>query len=171
MSRTLTGPTTSAVAGPVTRPAYLVQINWSAIARLTTGTTLSWNGSMWVSAAAQLSGLSWRAGSLQSATLTLNNMAQEYSSLALSEGVADVPVYVWAYDQAATAAGDPVRVFTGVGNGCSMNDNFVVFELTAAGALKSPRLRVTSANGFNHLPAAGEVIRWGSQRYVMSRRK
>ena len=54
---------------------------------------------------------------------------------------------------------------------CALNDDAVTIDLVPVGALKSPRLRVTPANGFNHLPADGETIRWGTQRYVLSRRK
>ena len=169
MSRTLTQPTIDATALYGTRPAYFIQINWTTVVRLTTGVSTSWNGEPWVEGAVELSGLSWRVGSLQSATITLNNMAQEYGALALGEGVADVPVTIWAYDQTATAIGDPVKVFSGVGNKCALNDNTIVIELAPPGALKSPRLRVTSANGFNHLPVG--VIRWGSQRYVLSSRR
>jgi hypothetical protein len=172
MARSLSSPTGAAVGAIVTQPAYLIQINWSTVSRLTTGATLTWGGYSWLSESVALSGLQWGKDGLQSATLRLGNNDQRYSALALNEGVADVPIVVYAYDQAATAAGDPVKVFEGVGGKVDLNDDTVTITLRTAKAraLTCPRTRVSPANGFNHLPPRGTVIMWGTQRYVLEGR-
>ena len=172
MSRSLSSPTSAAVGAVVTRPAYLIQINWSTVSRLTTGATLDWNGYTWSSEDVDLSGLQWGNEGLKGATLRLGNNDQRYSALVLNEGVADVAVAVYAYDQAATATGDPVKVFSGVGGKVDLDDDRVTIALraTKSRALTCPRTRISPANGFNHLPPRGTVIMWGAQRYVLEGR-
>lgn len=172
MARALTPETATALGLPTTQPAYLIQINWSTVSRLTTGATLDWGGYTWLAEDAELSGLDWGSDGLNGATLRLGNSDQRYSALVLNEGVADVPIVVYAYDQAATAAGDPVKVFEGVGGKVDLDDDRVIIALRAikARALTCPRTRVSPASGFHHLPPRGAVIMWGSQRYVLEGR-
>jgi hypothetical protein len=173
MARTLSIGTAAAVAETGTAPAYLVQIGWSAVSRLTTAdTVLSWSGYIWLPGPVTLSGLAWGNSGLQTARLTLGNTDQAFSALALNEGVADLSVVVYAYDRSATAAGDPVKIFDGVGGRLSADDNSVQIELSTqrARALKSPRHRVTRGAGYSLLPAPGTVVRWGNERYVLTRR-
>lgn len=172
MARALTPATAAALGLPTTQPAYLVAIDWSTPAHLTTGVTLTWNGITWAAEDADLSGLDWGSDGLNDATLRLGNNDQRYSALVLAEGVADVPIVAYAYDQAATSAGDPVKVFEGVGGAVSLDDDTVTITLRTAKAraLTCPRTRISPANGFNHLPPRGTVIMWGSQRYVLEGR-
>lgn len=169
--RTLSTPTGNAVVATSTRPAYLLEIHWSTITRLTTGgEALTWNGYIWAPADVELTGLRWENAGLLAASLRLGNANQQFSALALNEGVADVSILVYAYDQSATATGDPVKVFDGVGGSCALDDDAVTIELTTqrVRALKSPRQRITRAAGYSLLPAAGTVIRWGNRRYVLT---
>lgn len=171
--RSVSTPTGNAIAAATTAPAYLVQIGWSSVTRITSAdAALTWNSAVWVPADVGLTGIGSESASRQSASLRLGNAQQEWSALALNEGVADVPVAIWAYDRSATAAGDPVLVFSGVGGRCSLDDNSVTIELATqrAATLKSPRQRITRAAGYSLLPASGTVIRWGNERYVLRRR-
>jgi hypothetical protein len=170
VSRTLSSPSTAAVGAIVTRPAYLIQINWATVSRLTTGETLTWGGYTWTSENVALSGLQWGSDGLQGATLRLGNSNQRYSALVLNGATAGVGVTIYAYDQAATAAGDPVSVFSGYCGKVDLDDDNVTIALRTDGGLKCPRTRVSPANGFNHLPPRGTVIMWGSQRYVLEGR-
>ena len=173
MSRTVSSPTSTAIGGTSTKPAYLIQINWSAVTRLTTAdASLSWNGYVWAPADVMVSGLKWEKTGTQTGSLTLGNSNQQFSALALNQGVADVAVTIWAYDRSATATGDPVKVFDGVGGRLNANEDVITFALTTqrSGALKCPRMRITAGNGFNLLPAAGSTLRWGAQKYVLTSR-
>ena len=170
MSRTLSTATDAAVAATTTQPGYLVHIAWSTPSRLTSGRSpLNWNGYVWLATDIRVDGLKWDKAGQQTGSLTLGNSEQQFSALALNEGVADVPVSIWAYDRSATAAGDPVLVFSGVGGKLAANDDRLTLELTTqrSRALKCPRMRITAANGFNYLPVAGSSIRWGNERYVL----
>ncbi len=171
--RSVSTPTGNAIAAATTAPAYLVQIGWSTVTRITSAPDpLTWNSAVWVPADIGLTGVGSESAARQSASLRLGNAQQQWSALALNEGVADVPVSVWAYDRSATASGDPVLVFAGVGGRCSLDDDNVTIELATQRAvtLKSPRQRITRAAGYSLLPAAGTVIRWGNERYVLRRR-
>jgi hypothetical protein len=172
--RTPSTPTGNAIAAASTRPAYLVQIGWSTASRLTSAdAALTWNSYVWMPAPIELAGLKWDSAGLQAATLRLGNTDQAFSAPALNEGVADISIIVYAYDQSAVAAGDPIKVFDGVGGRLSADDNSVSIELSAqrSRALKSPRQRITRAGGYSLLPAPGTVVRWGNERYVLRRRK
>jgi hypothetical protein len=167
-------PTGNAIAAATTRPGYLVQIGWSTVTRITSSdASLTWNGFVWVPASVALSGLRWDNSGLQSATLRLGNTDQAYSALALNEGVADIAIVAYAYDQSATATADPIKVFDGVGGRLTADDNSVTIELTTlrSRALKSPRQRITRAAGYSLLPAPGTVVRWGSENYTLRRRR
>lgn len=173
MARSLSSPTTVAVSAAGTAPAYLVQIGWSTVTRLTTADELlNWDGYLWLPGPVKLSGLTWTNSGLQTARLELGNADQAFSALALNEGVADISIVVYAYDRSATDAGDPVLVFDGVGGRLSADDNAVQIELSTqrSRALKAPRQRITRAAGYSLLPAPGTVVRWGNERYVLRRR-
>jgi hypothetical protein len=170
VGRSLSSPSIAALGAIVTQPAYLIQINWSTVSRLTTGATLTWGGYSWLSESVALSGLQWGKDGLQGATLRLGNNDQRYSALTLNNATAGVSAVVYAYDQAATAAGDPVKVFDGYCGKVDLDDDSVTIALRTDGALTCPRTRVSPANGFNHLPPRGTVIMWGAQRYVLEGR-
>jgi hypothetical protein len=151
----------------------MVQIGWSTVTRLTTAdTVVNWGGYLWLPGPVVLSGLSWNNSGIQTARLDLGNANQAFSALALNEGVADISIVVYAYDQSAVAAGDPVKVFDGVGGRLAADDNSVSIELSTqrSRALKSPRQRITRAGGYSLLPAPGTVVRWGNERYILRRR-
>jgi hypothetical protein len=174
MARTLSIATAAAVAEAGTAPAYLVQIGWSTVSRLTTAdTVLDWGGYLWLPGPVTLSGLTWSNSGLQTARLELGNADQAFSALALNEGVSDISIVVYAYDRGAVAAGDPVKVFDGVGGRLSADDDSVSIELVTqrSRALKSPRQRITRAGGYSLLPAPGTVVRWGNERYILRRKR
>lgn len=167
---TVSTPTSNAIAGPSTQPGYLVEIGWSTVSRLTTGDDLPWNGYVWVGADLAVTNLRWSRQGLVTATIRLGNALQQWSALALNEDVAGVPVRIWAFDQAATATGDPVLRLDGEGTVLTaVDEDAVTFDVASRGArsLKSPRFRIIAANGFSQLPVAGSTFRWGNQRYVL----
>lgn len=167
---TVSTPTANAIAARNTRPGYLVEIRWATVSRLTTGDDLLWNGYVWVAAEIDVQNLRWSQQGLVSATVKLGNALQQWSALALNEGVAKVPVKIWAFDQSATATGDPVLRLDGEGGALiSVDDDAIVFGVASkkARSLKSPRFRIISANGFSQLPVAGATFRWGNERYVL----
>jgi hypothetical protein len=174
MSRTvsITNPTRNAITAVATAPAYFISIAWSTPSYLTTGPTTPWNGYNWLTEAVTVSGLSWSRDGTQVGTLRIVNNDQRYSALVMVEGVADVAINIWAYDQSATAVGDPLKVFSGVGGRAEFDDDTVTISLRSskAGVSFSPRTRISPAGGFNHLPPRGTEIPWGSTKYVLEGR-
>ncbi len=171
--RSVSTPTGNAIAAAATAPAYLVQIGWSTVTRITSdGQPLTWNGYVWVPAAIEIDGLRSDSAGQQAAVLRLGNANQQWSALALNEGVSDIAIAIWGYDRSAVAAGDPVLVFSGVGGRCSADEDSITIELATqrAATLKSPRERIARGAGYSLLPAPGTVIRWGNQRYVLAAR-
>jgi hypothetical protein len=174
MSRTLTSATTNALASQLTLPGYLVRISWiSSVVRLTSRDTITWNGNAYTGFGVVPKGLEWRGSAEQGGTLRLDNSSGAYSVLALSEGVADVPITVWIYDAAATANADPVCVFDGVGDSCQIMPDAITIKVTSkrSRALFAPRSYITQDNGFSIVPPEGKTIEWGGQRYTFTRQR
>lgn len=169
--RSVSTATANAIAARGTAPGYLVEIGWSAVTRIATGDDLTWNGYVWVGADVRIPSLRWTQTGALTGTLRLGNALQQWSALALNEGVAGVRIRVWAYDRSATATADPVLVFDGEGGQLTLDADTISFELAArrARALRCPRLRLIAANGFSQLPVPGAMFRWGNQRYVLQR--
>ena len=171
MARTLSTPTTNALAGQLTQPGYLVYIGWAAPIRLSSRADLTWNGDPYTGFGVVPGGLEWRGSAEQGGTLKLDNSSGAYSVMALGEGVADVPIKVWIYDEAATATADPVAVFDGVGDSCDIMPDALTIRVTSkrSRSLYAPRTYITQDNGFSIVPPEGKTIEWGGQRYTFQR--
>jgi len=173
MSRTLTTPTTNALAAQLTRPGYLVYLGWLTPVRLSSRADLTWNGSLYIGFGMNPDGIEWRGTAEQGGTLRLDNSSGAYSATALDEGVADVPIKVWAYDEAATATGDPVAIFDGVGDSCEIMPAYITIRVTSkrSRSLFAPRAYITQDAGFSIVPPEGKSIMWGGQRYTFQRQR
>jgi hypothetical protein len=176
MSRSISAPTLAALAAQMTRPGYLIEIGWSTPARLSSRGDLNWNSLVWVGVGAQVQGLAWDgSGEIRGTVSVANGGTQTvpgaFTYNALTYGVADVPIKVWIYDAAATATGDPVLVFDGVGDTAQVAPDRVVFSLVSkrAQVLFSPRQYITAEAGFRIIPPTGKLIYWGGQKYALNR--
>jgi hypothetical protein len=173
VSRTLSTPTTNALAGQLTRPGYLAYIGWATPVRLSSRGDLTWNGNLFIGFGVVTDGIEWRGTAEQGGTLRLDNSSGSYSVMALGEGVADVPIKLWAYDAAATATGDPVAIFDGVGDSCDIMPDAITIRVTSkrSRSLYAPRSYITQDNGFSIVPPEGKTIQWGGQRYTFTRQR
>lgn len=172
--RTLTTPTANATASTVTTPAYLVEIEFSTVLRLSTRNDQSWGGYTWTGGRlGKVSGLSWDGKGQQTGALDLINTDLVYSALVLNEGVADRRVRVWKFYGDNPATLDPVAVFDGVADAADIGPDAVRLTLVGQNnkTLYSPRRFIGPATGFNHLCPAGTKITWGGQTYILDRGK
>ena len=172
MSRTLTSATTNALASQLTLPGYLVRISWPTnTVRLTSRSDITWSGNLYSGFGVLPGGLEWRGSAEQGGTLRLDNSSGVYSALALSDGVADVPITIWIYDAAATATADPVCVFDGVGDSCQIMPDAITIKVTSkrSRALFAPRQYINQASGFSIVPPEGRTIVWGGQTFKFTR--
>lgn len=171
MTRSISAPTLAAIAAQFTQPGYFVQIDWSSITRLTSRSSRSWNGQFWVGGFVEVRSVTWSADGTQDGTVILQNGTGAYGVVALDEGVADKRVQIWIFDAAATATGDPVKIFDGVGDSCDISPATVTVKLVSqrSGVLNSPRQYITRESGDTIVPASGTVITWGGQTYRLQR--
>lgn len=166
MAKTLTPTLTTATAQTVTQPGYLVELNFSTVLRLSTRGDQSWNSLPWTGG---------RLGKVRvtdgGGTVDVINTDLAAGALALNEGVADMPIRVWAFHTDNPDLADVVPVFYGVGDGVEIGDDAIRIRLAADGRRTSytPRRFVNAAAGFNHLLPAGSRISWGGEVFILER--
>jgi len=157
--RALSSPLSTAVSGPVQRPALLVQMGFSTAQRWSSGGTISWNGNTWTAADVRVEGLMVEALRV-SGTLIIGNLDDVIGGLILSQGVQDIAVSIYGYDAAATATGDVVWLADAVGASAQLTTHEARIALRHyAEFVSSPRTLVGAAAGFGQMLPAGTVLR------------
>lgn len=168
--RTLTPAQTTAVSQTVTTPAYLVEIEFSVVLRLSTRGDQSWDGETWVGGRlGKISGLGWSGSGVGAGSLDIINTDLAFSALVLNEGVADRKCKVWMFYGDNPVDAQPV--FDGVIDGADITPNHVKLTLVGENVktMSSPRRYIGQGTGFNHLRPAGTRMTWGGQVYVLER--
>lgn len=171
--RTLTGTTSSGVAANVTLPGYFVEIAWSSVGRYSSRGTLTWNAQTWTATDFRVAGLAADSGSSNiTGTLTFNNADLNIGALILAQGVAGRSIKIWQfYGDSAPGASDPVLLFDGIGDTSTITDNgraSISMQQAGAVTLYVPRAYMTRADGFNWLPADGQLVEWNGERVRLS---
>lgn len=173
--RTLVGSTSTGVAAAVTLPGYLIEIGFTTPLRISTRGTLTWDSKSWAAADARVSGLSadGSASSLNGALdignfdTNIGGLGSGMGVLVLAEGVAGRACSIWAYyGDTAPAAGDPVKVFSGVCDAADIpSDGPVRITLAQSGGrtLYCPRTYLTADSGFSYLPTPGQLVRFNGE--------
>jgi hypothetical protein len=157
--RTLSSALSTALAGPVQRPALLVQMAFGTIQRWSSGETIGWNGNTWTAADVRVDSLAVEALRV-SGTLVLGNLDGVVGALILAQGVQDREIIIYGYDAAATATGDVVWLATAVGASAQLTAREAQITLRHRSEFTaSPRSYVNPAAGFNQLLPAGTVLR------------
>jgi hypothetical protein len=165
--RTLSSALIAELGLTITRPGYLVQIDFSTPLYLSTLGDISWNVLSWIAADIKVSGLARDESGDSRGSISLGNMALDYGALVLNEGVADRAIRIWAIWSGVT---EPVEEFSGVGDACEVGERV---SITLAGqgsrSLYSPRRFINERTGFNVLLPRGTKIAIGSQTYILER--
>lgn len=170
--RTLTTSTNTATQADVTTPAYLVEIAFSVVSRLSSRGEQAWNGQTWLGGRlGKVSGLKWDEKGQQSGALELINTDLLYSALVLGEGVAGRKVRIWKFYGDNPAVSDPVEVFNGEADEADIGADAVRITLSGENILAfyAPRRFIGASTGFNHLTPSGRKITWGAQTYILER--
>lgn len=167
--RTLSAALITELGLTVTRPGYLIEIQYSTVLRLSTLGDISWNSYSWAGADAVVSNLSQDGKGFAAAALAVGNTDLVMGALVLNNGANDVPVNIWAVYAGATALADPVQVFSGVTNGASIAADKVQFQLVAQGrqTLESPRVFISQLSGFSFLKPAGSTVPVGGETFTL----
>lgn len=153
----------------VTRPGYLVHLGYPSPYYLSTLGDVTWNNIAWNSHDVKVSGISQDGKGSNSASLALGNTLGNWGVTALSEGVVDIPVNIWAVY--AGAPNDAVQVFSGVMDGCEITADKVNLVLVPQGnkTLESPRVFISPPT-FNFLQPEGTRITCGNETFVLTRK-
>lgn len=170
MSRSLTAAMTAELGLTFTRPGWLVEIAFSSIVRLSSLGEVSWNGQVWSGGrTVAVEGLTWSLDATP--RLIVGNADQMMGALVANQKVADRPVRIWTVYAGATASGDPLQGFDGVGDKATVGEKEVAITLARSGSrtLYSPRKRIGPETGFNVLMPAGTSITLGAATYVIER--
>lgn len=170
--KSLTAALSAALAAPVQRPALLVEARFAATQRWSSGGTVTWNGYTWAARDMTLEALLVEPLRV-SGTLVLGNADDAVGTLALSEGVQDKAITVWAYDAAAlSAVADAVWLCDAALSAASIGPNEVRISLRhRTEFVQSPRTYVTPAAGFSNVLPGGTVIRINGIDMRLDRRR
>jgi len=174
MSRTLTAALSAELAADRTTPAYLVEILFSTPLRLSSRSTLTWNGNTWISRDLRIQGLRYDVGTAQqSGNLVLGDLDGSVTVLILREGVAGRAINVWKFYGAAPAPADPVQIFQGAGDAAAMDEKSAGVNISlvqrSARELYAPRRFMTRATGFSILPVPGRIISFNGENFKLER--
>lgn len=166
--RTVSTPTTAALAGPSTRPIVFIEISWGAASsKLCSFGTRDWNGSTWQGAGIAITGYDDYGAPTG---FSIVDEGFEFRTLMLANGVRDRDVSVWQGDESALDDDDPAQIFAGVADSGSVaNGKFTVALARAASDRNyTPRERIGPAIGVNFTGTPGEVVKWGKNRITLS---
>ncbi len=168
--RTLSTAHSNALTGPVQRPAYLIQLNYSPIQRWSSHDTVSWDSQTWTKFDITVEGLQVQALSVRG-TLVAGNADDVAGAFVIAQGIQDIPITIYGYDAAATSSGDVVLLASAVGGTAEVGLSEVRVSLRHRSEFQqSPRTYVNAANGFTVLQSPGTVIRVNGQDIKLSRR-
>lgn len=164
-ARVISAPATAALVGDVTTPGYLVEIGFSSPYRASSRGTVTWNGGIYIAAgfSAQISPGDTSVRFFD-ADLTL-------TTIVLTDGIENRTVRVWGFSAEAPGYADVWPLFDGRGVSADGNSSNVALTIKAAGVFREspyiPRLYITKEAGFNWIPAAGKVVNFGGERFVL----
>lgn len=164
--RELSANLEASVAQTVTTPAFLIQIDFSTVLRLSSRGDQSWDGNLWTGG---------RLGKIQASSdggqVEIMNSDLAAGALVLNEGISDRPISIWQFYGDNPDLADAVQIFSGVGDSAEIAHDRIRIKLTAGNrrTLYSPRRFINSVSGFNNLLPAGTRITWGGETFTLER--
>lgn len=171
MTRTVSAPTATAAAQTITQPGILLQVGFTFVQRLSSRGDVTWNGFTWLAANIRMGQLQEAPNGSATMQVLVGNTDLAFGAACLGEAPQDKAVSLWQFFEGATAAGDPVPIFSGVIDSCDITPAAVTLQLSSLNqrTLIIPRRRITADAGFNHLLPAGRVIEFDGVRYELLR--
>lgn len=169
--KTLTAELLTELGRTITRPGYLIEIDFSTPLRLSTIGEISYAGYVWQAADVQVRGISASGSGAQAGQLAFANTWDDFGAAILNEGIADRAVTI--YSAYVGAEDDAVQVFSGVGDDAEWDaQGRISVRLAAANrnTLYWPRRRINAASGFHHLIPSGTRVTVGGVPYLLERR-
>lgn len=170
IERTIAGDVTTEIAGQHTLPYYLVRMDFgSGTQYMSTGKQTTFDTNVYQEGAVRVGSFAWDADAGQRGNIFLLNELNSASAIVLNNQIADTPVRVYkTYD---TGAGNttPVEVVRGYLEAANISPVEVTLTVFTSGAHTNlvPNEFHNQDNGFNHLVAAGTVILWGGEKFLL----
>lgn len=175
MPRTLSATTSTAVGLLATRPITLVQIDYSAVLRLSSNVSVTWNGFSWVGSGI-VGGVqvSAQPSGAQECGFTVPDPDNLVSAYVLNEGAEGIRIQAWELSgDGPYATGDAVAVFDGQLRQAERTVQGWRFS-AATDAVRggiAPRRVIGSLTGFNHVTAAGTIITTPTEIFTLRPRR
>lgn len=175
MTRSLAPSLADQVASSGTLPGYFVEVLFDPPLWVCSRGTIAWGGVTWVKHDVRVSGIDHDAGrASQEGTIVFGNADLAIGAQLLSQGIADREVNVWKFYGDAPEEEDAVQIFSGVGDNCDIDADAgtATISVVIAGSrtLYCPRRRITADQDFSLRPAAGTIIPWNGENFVLEGR-
>lgn len=157
------------IARAITRPRYLLRIDWTTTLYLSTRGTVVYDGQTWTGGTLTLERLAALPGAGLEGEISLTAADGTGAALALGGEISDVSfVLSMLYGDGPWAAGEAVVLAEGVLDGAEITATRVRFGLAAEGRRRAAGPRVyCSPPLMRHLPAPGSVLTWAGERYEL----
>lgn len=145
----------------ITKPGYLIEVNYSPVLRYSTRGDQTWQGHLFV------------AGFVNkytpSQSLSILNTEFALSQLVLAQGATDIALKIWQFYGDVASPDVTVVQFDGFIDGAPVIGATVDFSLYDESdvGVTSPRMPITARNGFNVLPAPGLRVQWGQSTIIL----
>jgi len=169
MARTLPANTDTATQAAITTPIYLVRINLSTgDVRHSSRGDVTYNGYSWSGTGIRVENLTPTKGGGMSGAISIPNTDLAWSAIVLNNDIRGRDIDISMVYSETPSVGDAVMVFSGVMDSVPVIDTRVVINIVSEGigTAFSPRL-FCAPPLCNHMPAAGTIIEWSGERYVL----
>lgn len=158
----------SALTDTVTKPVYLVQLDFSPPVYLSTAQEVSWGGYTWEPFAVSVGRVAFNTLGSANVNISVNNLDRSFGVLVLNQGARDRGAKVYVYYPEGPI--DPFMLSEGVMDGCSIDEQVQINIVSRSSYYgRTPRI-LCAPPVFNHLPPTGTVIRWSNTSITLERR-
>lgn len=170
--RPVTAKIETSITSAVQTPAYLVELVFSNVIRLSTRGLVDYGGFTWFQGGVKVSDLSTGQAGTKTCRIVVPNNQFAFSSIVLAETASGKSVRIWKlFGEPPYVDEDAQLIFEGYIDDVPELIERVVFNCTSQNArtLMVPSITI-GAPFFNHLPRTGQVIYWGNEQYELQPR-
>lgn len=162
----------TSISQTVQTPAYLVELVFSNVIRLSTRGLVDYGGFTWLQGGVKVMDISTGQAGTKTCRIVVPNNQFAFSSIVLAETASGKSVRVWKlFGDPPYDISDAQLILDGFIDDVPELVERVVFNCSSQNArtLMIPSITIGSPF-FNHLPRAGQVIFWGNEQYELQPR-
>ena len=164
--RDITNP--QALEEQITRPVFLVRLDFSPPVYLSSAARIQWGGYTWEPYGVSVGRIALDSMGQADVAMRISNLDRTFGVLVLNQAPKDRTAKVYIHYPDGPI--DPLELVDGVMDGARIGeyvDITVISRSTYYGM--SPRVRCAPPT-FNHMPPVGTVLRWGNTSIQLERR-